>query len=412
MKFIIHRGSREIGGTCIQLSTDITTILLDLGLPLSKQSPDPDLKAIKPDAVLISHPHQDHYGLIDRVGKNVPVYMGEVGRTLIDATRVFLKKGLHSNEFRYFESWKPFTINDLKITPYLVDHSASDAYAFLIEADGKRLFYSGDFRAHGNKDVLFKSIVKRPPKNIDVLFMEGTMLGRDNNEFPTEASVEKKILETVKHQDNITFLISSSQNIDRVVSAYKACRKAKKTLILDFYTAWVLEKVRKKAPGVPGIGWENIRISDDKGQKITLARNPDYFGSFTRRAYKHLITDRELKAAPEQFLVLSKMSRHKMISQFKRNMPVNVIYSQWQGYLKCTNDEYFGAEEISTFRNDPMVNWVYAHTSGHATVKDLQTFAKALNPKMLVPVHTEHSTHFNNIFKNVEIYQDGIIRRL
>ncbi len=32
MKIIIHRGSHEIGGTCIRLSTNRTIILLDLGL--------------------------------------------------------------------------------------------------------------------------------------------------------------------------------------------------------------------------------------------------------------------------------------------------------------------------------------------------------------------------------------------
>lgn len=70
MKTIIHRGSSEIGGTCIQLSTDRTTILLDLGLPLSQKSKQFDLASIKTDAVLISHPHQDHYGLIDMIGND------------------------------------------------------------------------------------------------------------------------------------------------------------------------------------------------------------------------------------------------------------------------------------------------------------------------------------------------------
>ncbi len=284
------------GGTCIQLSTDRTTILLDLGLPLSKKSKDIDLSAIKPDAVLISHPHQDHYGLIDTINSSVPVYIGEVGKNLIDATRIILGKSLHRNAFQYYESVETFFINDFTVTPYLVDHSASDAYAFLIEAEGKRIFYSGDFRAHGRKSVLFQQILKKPPKNIDLLFMEGTMLGRDNSEFPSEEAVEKKIFETIKSQNNITFLISSSQNIDRIVSAYRACLRAKKILVLDFYTAWVLEQVQKKAKGVPGIGWDNIRIYADKGQDTTLANNPGFFGSFRRRAYKYRVTHDELKA--------------------------------------------------------------------------------------------------------------------
>jgi ribonuclease J len=64
-----------------------------------------------------------------------------------------------------------------------MDHSAPDAYAFEIECDGKRLFYSGDFRAHGRKAKLFKNLLKNPPKKIDVLIMEGTMMERRNIDY-------------------------------------------------------------------------------------------------------------------------------------------------------------------------------------------------------------------------------------
>jgi len=80
LNIIIHRGASEIGGTCIQLSTDNTTILLDLGLPLNKNSRHIDVAALKPDAVLISHPHQDHFGLIDALDPEIPVFIGELGK--------------------------------------------------------------------------------------------------------------------------------------------------------------------------------------------------------------------------------------------------------------------------------------------------------------------------------------------
>ena len=86
MKINIHRGANEIGGTCIQLSTEKTTILLDLGLPLRKDSKELDVAALKPDAVFISHPHQDHFGLIEALDHNIPVYMGELSKNLINAT--------------------------------------------------------------------------------------------------------------------------------------------------------------------------------------------------------------------------------------------------------------------------------------------------------------------------------------
>jgi hypothetical protein len=84
--------------------------------------------------------------------------------------------------------------------PHLVDHSGFDAYALEIEADERRLFYSGDLRAHGRKSKLFELMLKRPPKNIDVMLMEGSSLGRiDGSEcFPTEEKLERIFIERFK----------------------------------------------------------------------------------------------------------------------------------------------------------------------------------------------------------------------
>lgn len=407
MKIIIHRGSNEVGGTCIQLSSGGTTVLLDLGRPLAKGSKEIDLSSIKPDAVIVSHPHQDHYGLIDAIDSDIPVYIGELGKSLIDATRVFIGEELHKNSFYHFKGWKPFEIGGFTITPYLVDHSAVDAYSFLIEAEGKRLFYSGDFRAHGRKSDLFERMVKKPLKDIDILFMEGTMLKRNNDDFPTEEAVEAKIYETIRCQENISFLISSSQNIDRIVSAFRACKRAGKTLVIDFYTAWVLEQIKKVSSSVPAMEWPFIRVYADYSQDQVLQSNSEFFGDFRKRVYRYRIEREELTANPAQYLFFSKMSKFRIMELYKGEKPVNVIYSQWLGYLKCSNDAYYGAQEIAAYQQDPHVNFVYAHTSGHATVEDLKEFAKALNPKMLVPIHSCFPEKYAELFSNVVYKKDG-----
>src|ERR1017187_10775691 len=146
MQVTIHKGSHEIGGTCIQLSSGKTTILLDVGLPLSKDSRPVDVSRLAVDAVLISHPHQDHFGLMASLPPGTPVYIGKQARSLIDATPVFLGKDRYALDFHDFKAWQAFTIGDFTIIPYLVDHSATDAYAFLIEAEGRRLIYSREIR--------------------------------------------------------------------------------------------------------------------------------------------------------------------------------------------------------------------------------------------------------------------------
>jgi ribonuclease J len=380
-----------------------------LGLPLSAESKNLDVASFRPDAVLISHPHQDHFGLIDALDSSVPVYIGELGKRLIDAPRMILGKALPANLFRYFKNRQHFSVGDFTITPYLVDHSAVDAYGFSIEAEGKKVFYSGDFRAHGRKSVLYKSIVENPPQDIDLLFMEGTMLERSNDDFPTEADVEQRIYDTIKAQENITFLISSSQNIDRIVSAYRACKRAHKTMVIDIYTAWVLEQLKFVSDSVPNMEWEPVKVYTSYSQNEKLKEHPDFFGDFRKRLFKNRVHKEELQANPHDYLSLGKMSHFKIIDLYKAIRPVNVIYSQWLGYLSYSNNEYYGAEAIAAYRNDPQVNFVYAHTSGHATVKDLQTFAKALKPKMLVPVHTEYASKFNQLFDCVVEIADNQI---
>lgn len=408
MKVVIHRGSNEIGGTCIQLTTEQSTILLDLGLPLSKNSKEIDVAALKPDAVLISHPHQDHFGMIEGLAPNIPVYMGELGMNLINATRMLLGKDLLKNDIRHFKARQPFVIGDFTVTPYLVDHSAVDAYGFLVEAEGKRVFYSGDFRAHGRKSILFDKIINNPPKNIDLLFMEGTMMHRNNDDFPTEADVEQKIFETIKGQKNLSFIISSSQNIDRIVSAFRACKRAHKTLVIDIYTAWVLEQLKLVSGNTPSMEWGLVKVYLSHNQHETLKKNTAVFGDFRKRVYEQRVKKEELQANPANYLFFGKMSHSRIIEKYKGENPVNVIYSQWLGYLSYSDKDYFGVESMAGFRNDPQVNFVYAHTSGHATVEDLKTFAGALKPKMLVPVHTGCGDSYKALFSNVVVVKDNI----
>ena len=408
MKIILHKGGHEIGGTCLQLTTANTSILVDAGLPLSAKSKPVDVAQLAVDAALISHYHQDHHGLMTLLPQQTPIYIGKLGKSFIDATKTFLGEEIQEREYRDFQAWKSFQIGDFTITPYLMDHSAAEAFAFLIEAEGKRLSYSGDLRSHGRKGKLFDNLIQRPVRDIDLLFLEGTMLHRSNDQFPDETAVENTIFQTIQSQKNISFLLSSSQNIDRIVSAYRACKRAGKLFVIDIYTAWVLEQLRQITQNTPAMDWPEIRVFANYSQDERLKANPDYFGDFRNRLYRRRVKREELHAKPESFLYFGKMSRFRFIDEFKNDAaPVNVIYSQWLGYLDGNHANQFGSSNIAAYREDPAVNFVYAHTSGHAPLADLQQLAAALKPRMLVPIHTEHSERFQDHFDNVTPIRDG-----
>jgi ribonuclease J len=239
-----------------------------------------------------------------------------------------------------------------------------------------------------------------------LLFMEGTMMQRSNSEFPAEQDVEEKIVETIRDQDNITFILASSQNIDRLVSAYRACKRTNKTLVIDIYTSWILEQLKLASSSVPAMEWDSVKVYATYSHDKRIKEHPGAFGDFRQRLYKHRVHMKELQANPAGYLFYAKTSSFWMIEKFKLKTPANVIYSQWLGYLTGNSVTHFGAREVSAYRNDPQVNFVYAHTSGHATIEDLQKFASALDPKMLVPVHTHEQSCFMDTFDNVVLLQD------
>ena len=401
MKITVHRGCNEIGGTCIELVSKGTKILLDIGRPLIEDDNVIDISKINPDAVIISHSHQDHYGLVDTIDPDIPVFIGELGKKLIDTVFIFTDRKILENNFKYFKNRQKFKIGEFEITPYAMDHSAVDSYGFLIEVEGKRIFYSGDFRGHGRKKRLFDNFITDPPETIDILFMEGTMIESSNDEFPTEDSVEDAIKGIISNQENISFLICSSQNIDRIVSAYRACLKADKTLVIDVYTAWVLEQMRTVSKRIPNIEWKNVRVYIPFKQYEIISSKNRYFAEFFKSVFLNRIKMDELLESPGKYVYIAKSSSAYVIKNFICNRKVNVIYSQWLGYLEEDNRFDKNYKKIARFQEDSEVNFSYAHTSGHAVLEDLKHFAKAINPRMLVPIHTDYLDEFKNHFSNV-----------
>ncbi|RLA07782.1 MAG: hypothetical protein DRQ51_04920 [Gammaproteobacteria bacterium] len=417
MKIQIHKGTNEIGGTCIEISTNRTKILLDYGTPLNDKTEPAAIKH-KIDGIVISHPHKDHFGAIADIDKNIPIYCGELSQKLINSSRLFVpnkdKSGheeLLTNNFQYFEKSKSFNIGDIKITPLLIDHSACEAFVFLIEADNKKIVYSGDFRAHGRKSELFDIILKNQKlKNPDILLLEGTMMQRSNDEFPTEQAVEDRIYQSIKDNDNLSFMISSSQNIDSLVSAYRACKRLNKIFVVDMYTAWALEQVKLVSDSVPNKDWGDVQvITKLVGRQYgVIEKNPEYFGSFLKEIFnkKDIVVEiDDIKNNPQNyFLKVSAWRVQNVINHFDLKT-ANIIYNQWIGHLE---HKYSEDDAVSMYKNlKDNYNWIYAHTSGHADLATLKKFATAINPKTLIPVHTEHKNEYNKHFENVKVLDDG-----
>ena len=104
MKLCIHRGTREIGGTCVELESAGARILLDLGLPLNAgDTASVSLPAVaglaKVDpsliAIILSHGHRDHWGLLPKARPDIPVVMGRDVGAYVRRQPISFRTGLH-----------------------------------------------------------------------------------------------------------------------------------------------------------------------------------------------------------------------------------------------------------------------------------------------------------------------------
>ena len=98
LRVCIHRGAHQIGGTCIELECQGLRIVLDVGVPLDADDPAtvemPDVTGLNTDdpsllGIVISHPHQDHYGLASRVPAGTPFLMGAATERILSAAADF-----------------------------------------------------------------------------------------------------------------------------------------------------------------------------------------------------------------------------------------------------------------------------------------------------------------------------------
>ena len=412
MKLCVHRGTKEIGGTCIEVEAQGKRVVLDVGLPLDAPDGEGAREGLLPAVpgfrerddgllgILVSHPHMDHYGMAPYVRPDVPVYIGEDAHNILAAASPYVPHGHAFPDPRFIENRTPVEIGPFRVTPYLVDHSAFDAYALLVEADGKRVFYSGDFRAHGRKRRLFEEMIADPPRDIDVLLMEGTTIGRNatGEGFTSEMDLEREFVRAFRETRGLHFVWTSSQNIDRLVTVFRAAKRTGRVLLIDLYTAVVLEATGRDS--IPQSGWADVKLYIPHRQRVWIK---------DRRLFQDLERHKASRVFPEALPGLAKRAVMLFRPPAMSDRGVQAVldgaaltYSLWEGYL-----EQDSSRRVMKWLDDHDIRWQILHTSGHASVTDLKRFAAALAPRALVPVHSFETSRFGDFFDNVVQRDDG-----
>lgn len=458
----------QIGG-CVTVITytdgdTVNRIMIDYGSSLPGSNIEKEFEypwKEKPiDAIFITHYHGDHIGRIFNIPKDVhvPIYMGSVTRQILINIREALSKRKEDGEkyqkeleflqddsrIREFEydtvrrRFKPVTdIPNFTIEPYSVDHSAYDAFMYVIETpddqkpSGKKvIFHTGDFRGHGRRGkavvpVIQKYVRRFKKRDVDILITEGTMMSRPDDKEITEAQMQADATKLLR-ENKYAFLICSSTNLDSLASFYQAAQDA-----VSVPTKYVAKNIAKNAKkGEASIATtargksryrymytyspyfkKQLEIFTNTAGKfspvyrfehVQVLGNLDL--ELNHPTWKQPKTKKEVMEAAG-FLAVIKPEDfcEKYIDAFMDdyhkgviNQKPIIIFSMWKDYLnpnhKARNDEWIA------FMNKQEAKGIKVsklHTSGHAYARMITKVIREVNPQEeIIPMHTECSDAF------------------
>lgn len=369
MKLCIHRGTHQIGGIAAEISTASTRILIDMGDELSL---DPNFVSAPLnipgvtdgnghcEAVLFTHYHGDHTGQMLRIRPEIPLYAGALAKDIMRLSSAHSWKKDEAlckriETIRTFSAGVPFLIGDIQITPFSIDHSAADSYMFLIEADGKRLLYTGDFRLHGVRGKTMDKILDRRIGKVDAIITEGTMVSRTDGKTVTEWELQARVRNNLQ-QYKYVFVLCATTNLDRIFALARAVPRGK-YCICDDYQKTLVETVSKH--------WNGISSFYEMPKLLSFKYHP-----------------------PARFAELGGLMFVRANSKFEAIIrqydPAQsiLLYSMWDGYR--TKPDSNIPEFLSLTGT-----WAELHTSGHASPDDLRHVIEKADPEIVIPMHTD-----------------------
>ena len=406
-----------------------------------------------PDAVFISHAHDDHFGYLPLLG-NIPVVCSEttekmmkaisdVGNlkgfdnqlTEIDYRRVnVVKSGYFPGELSCDFEKNPIprdlhnvgqgdeaSFGDIKMTAYRVDHSVPGAMACVVDAAGKTVLYTGDIRFHGRHGYKLQDDLTglRP----DVMLCEGTRMGEEQPD--NEAQVQADLTEVIEASKGLAMVGFAWKDVDRYDTVREAALEAGRIPVFDPRLAYLLARLGRD------IYSEKAKVFLERSDSLLYSKG-DYVrekhkigtmpcdewdskkGICSTEHYDSGVTAVEIRKNPEAYVVHLDYFRFKNLLDFEP--PEGSVYVRAQCEPFNKRMELSGEKLKAWLRQfginaDNSFEPLQIHASGHASGPEIQGLIDVIQPKVLIPIHTTKPELFTNRSGRIVFLEKGCSTR-
>jgi ribonuclease J len=392
-----------------------------------------------PDAIFLSHAHLDHAGYVPFLG-DVPIVYSETTETLLESIAEIGNLQGFDSEFRelerrnlgeygggYFPGAYKITRDDsdprpattlshgeettvgtgeVSIRLFSVGHSIPGAMAAVIESDDEQVLYTGDLRFHGRSGHDLGETLRglRP----DVMLCEGTRILED--EPDDEERVEDELTSAIDDAEGLAMVGFSWKDLERYETVRQAAHRKDRTPVFDPRCAYLKARLG-----------ESIY---DEGARAFVERSGSMLyspGDYTRGKHKagempisewdsrggvtdtkHLdegVTAVDINRNPSEYVL------HLDYYRFQNLIDLDV--PEGSVYVRAQTEPFNDEMELS---EDRLTNWlecfginadrdhepIQIHASGHAAGPEIREMIDKIEPRTLVPIHTEHPEAFEN----------------
>lgn len=460
-----YGGVNEVGGNKILLSDNDTRIFLDFGKGFTRRAKYfeeflnprvangmvdflemgiiPDVEGIyredllemagrkapsspAVDGVLVSHAHADHVDYISFLHKDIPIYMGSTAQTLLQAIKAraprdferevldFIhrpaKRGSREKPFERkietFRSGDKFKIGSLEIHPIHVDHSIPGAYGFIIYTNSGPVVYTGDVRLHGTRPEMTQEFVEQAKAAKPIaLICEGTRIADEPTEESEPLVYSKANAVVSSHPNALVFADFNFKDVDRVRTFYRVAKENGRKLVVKLKDCYYLQHLSQDPKlGVPNCDNEDIAIYKAKQMSGTYS-NGDYSGDDVGfAALPNARTAVEISQNPGKYLCAFGFFSFTALIDMKPASGSLYIHSASEPY---NEEQVLDAQRVDNWLDRFAMERHQIHCSGHAKGKDLFEIVKAIDAKMLFPIHSEHPEMYVRVTRNMTVVDEG-----